>query len=184
MRATARGLLTYLDKELDWVLIPSKRETIKRLWNRQSTSLTEEIWKAYYASSVRDGVDKLTRKGQVEVRETKEGTEVRITEKGKTERLKYRLGDLVLGNSGVWDGKWRLVFFDVGEMERGRRDMFRRWIKRLGLKQMQKSVFITPWECEKEVKFLREVAGVPHGVKMVLAEKIDNELDLKEWFDL
>ena len=33
-------------------------------------------------------------------------------------------------------------------------------------------------------KVLREIVRVPHGVKLVTAEKIENDENLREWFDL
>ena len=49
---------------------------------------------------------------------------------------------------------------------------------------MQKSVWVYPYPLEKEIKFLREILDVPHGVKLVTAEKIENDEDLRNWFDL
>lgn len=183
-RATVKAILNILDNETDWMLIPSRRETIRKLLAHKPLYFGEEYARQYYNSSIRDGVDKLLRKGKVEVRETKAGTEVRITTKGKTEIIKYRLEELNLIKPPQWDGKWRLVIFDVGESERYKRDELRRWLIKLGLKLMQKSVWIYPYPLEEQIKFLREILATPHAVKLVTAEKIDNDHDLREWFDL
>ena len=77
-----------------------------------------------------------------------------------------------------------MVFFDVDELNKSRRDGLSRWLKKLGLRRMQRSVYVYPYPLEKEISFLREVLGVPHGVKLVTAEKIENDEDLREIFDL
>ncbi len=184
LRVTVRAVLSFLDKKLDWVLIPSKSETVRRLKRSINVSFWDEYWREYYASSIRDGVEKLLRGGRVEVREAERGIEVRITENGKTELIIKRLKELGISKPEKWDGKWRMVFFDVEELERARRDLFRRWLVRLGLRRMQKSVWVYPYSLEKEIKFLREIVRVPHGVKLVTAEKIENDENLREWFDL
>ncbi|MEK7163689.1 MAG: hypothetical protein AAB768_00930 [Patescibacteria group bacterium] len=184
VRATLNAILNILMNDTNWMFLPSKRETIRRLKSYQPLFFEQEYWKEYLASSVKDGVDKLLRKGKVEIRETNSGIEVKITNRGKLEVLKYRLSELVLQKPAQWDGKWRLVIFDVDETARNKRDELRRWLVRLGLKLMQKSVWIYPYPLEEQIKFLREILETPHAVKLVLAEKIDNDHDLREWFDL
>ena len=179
-----KAILTTLDKNLDWILVPSKSESYRRLKMGPRTNFWDEFWKEYYASSVRDSVEKLLRKGKVEVREIDGATEVRITDKGRNEVIKMKIEELGILRLPVWDGKWRMVFFDVDESNKIKRDQLRKWLLKLGLKRMQKSVFVHPFPLEKEIKFLREVLGVPHGVKLVTAEMIENDHDLREMFDL
>ncbi len=174
------AILNFLDKKMDWTQVLSKAESYRRL--KESVNIS--FWDEYYKSSVKNGVDKLLRKGLVEVRETEGGIMVKITDKGKTSVVKRKLEEVGIAKPAKWDSKWRMVFFDVEEPERGKRDLFRRWLVRLGLRRMQKSVWVHPYPIDREIKFLREVVGVPHGVKLVTAEKIENDENLREWFDL
>ena len=128
-------------------------------------------------------VGRLARNGWVEKKETPEGTKVIITDKGKKQVLLFQLEEL-RPKKEKWDGKWRIVFFDVEEEKRKKRDDLRRYLKKLGLWQMQKSVWVCPYDCEKEIKYLREVLGVPHEVKLGLLERLENERELKEIFGL
>jgi len=184
LRAGVKAILTTLDKNLDWVMVPSKSESYRRLRMGPRTNFWDEFWKEYYASSVRDGVEKLQRKGKVEVREVGSVTEVRITDKGKREVIKMKIEELGIQRLPSWDGKWRMVFFDVDEWNKTKRDQLRKWLLKLGLKRIQRSVFVYPYPLDREIKFLREVLGVPHGVKLVTAEEIENDEDLREIFDL
>lgn len=184
LRVGVITILKMLDKYADWLVVPSKYESYRRLRQGFNFDVEDEFWKEYYASSVKDGVERLLRKGRVEKREVDGKTEVRITDKGKTEIIRGSLDELGITKPSTWDGKWRMVFFDVDELNKSRRDGLSRWLKKLGLRRMQRSVYVYPYPLEKEISFLREVLGVPHGVKLVTAEKIENDEDLREIFDL
>lgn len=43
----------------------------------------------------------------------------------------------------AWDGKWRIVVFDIPEQKRGIRDLFRRRLRDWDFKPWQKSVWVT-----------------------------------------
>lgn len=45
-----------------------------------------------------------------------------------------------------WDGKWRLVIFDIGEEIRILRDSLRDKLKELGFGMLQKSIYISPYD--------------------------------------
>ncbi len=141
-------------------------------------------WENYYPSSVGRQITKLWRKGWVEVKETKDGQVVTITDKGKTEILKYNIENLSIPRQELWDGKWRMVFFDIATGYDLARHTFQKKLKALGFFQMQKSVYIYPYPCEKEVKFLREIFNIPHSVKLAKVERLENDLDLRKFFRL
>lgn len=57
----------------------------------------------------------------------------------------------------IWDEKWRIVIFDIEEETRWRRDKFRSTLKELGFGQLQKSVWISPYDFLGDLKeFLEE----------------------------
>ena len=142
-------------------------------------------WDDYFPSVVVRVAERLQREGDVQIKETPEGTKVAITEKGRRRVLMFKLRELGRKDEmEKWDGRWRMIFFDVAEVDRGKRDGLRKYLKQLGLKQMQESVWVTPWEVRDEVKYLREILGVPHAVKWGILVEIENEKDLKEWFEL
>ena len=72
--------------------------------------------------------------------------------------------------------------FDISEIDKNKRDRLRVYLKKLGLKQMQESVWVGPYDVGDEVRYLREVLEVPHGVKLGLLKEVENERELKEWF--
>ncbi len=140
-------------------------------------------WEKCFPSEIERIVGRLARHGWVEKREMAEGTKVIITEAGRKQILLFQLEEL-RPKTGKWDGKWRMVFFDVEEEKKRKRDGLRRYLKRLGFWQMQKSVWVYPFDCDKEVKYLREVLNVPHEVKLGVLEKVENDRELREIFGL
>ena len=137
----------------------------------------------YFPSQIRQTTDRLERKGWVEKEQTREGVKIIITEKGRKEILRYELEKFV-PKSEKWDGKWRVVFFDVAEIDRKKRNKLRVVLKNLGLVEFQESVYVGPFDCEKEIKYTREVLDIPHGVKLGILEKIENDDDLRKIFKI
>lgn len=83
-----------------------------------------------------------------------------------------------------WNGKWFLVFFDVPEIQRNKRDYLRKFLKRLGFYQYQKSVYLFPYECEKEVELIKKIVEGAKYMKYIIAEKIEDENSAKKYFAL
>jgi len=83
-----------------------------------------------------------------------------------------------------WNGKWFIVFFDVPEIQRNKRDLLRRFLKRLGFYPYQQSVYIFPYECEEEVKLIRKIIEAAKYIRYVVAEKIEGEEEVKRFFNL
>jgi CRISPR-associated endonuclease Cas2 len=83
-----------------------------------------------------------------------------------------------------WDGKWRMVIFDIPERIRSGRNALRTKLKQIGFYELQKSVFIFPHECEKEIKIIVNFFRMDKYVKYVVAEYIDNNNQIKKIFNL
>ena len=83
-----------------------------------------------------------------------------------------------------WNGKWFLVFFDVPETQRNKRDFLRRYLIKLGFYQYQKSVYLFPYECEREVELIKRIVEGAKYMKYIIAEKIEDETKAKEYFKL
>ena len=80
---------------------------------------------------------------------------IHVLDKGKSEILTYSLREILKRKykSQKWRNGWYMVIFDVPENERVKRDYMRRFLLSIGFKQYQKSVYIFPFECIKEIKW-------------------------------
>lgn len=101
-----------------------------------------------------------------------------ITEKG---RLK------ILGlNQKVkdWDGKWRIVIFDIPEKKRDLRNFFRAKLQDLGYRFLQESVWICPYNIADKVEDLIELCQVGRYIHYLVVEELDNHNILMKLFNL
>jgi len=129
-------------------------------------------------------INNLYRSKVVDKREKADGTiEILLTEKGKKKVLSYKFQEMKITDKD-WDGKWRLVIFDIPEKLKRGRDALREKLLDFGFHELQKSVFILPYRCSNEVEFIIEFFDLKKYVRFGLLESIDNELHLKSIFNL
>lgn len=74
-----------------------------------------------------------------------------------------------------WDGKWRVVIWDVPEKRRIARDLLRYKLKMLGFKQVQKSVWASKKDCTKILRKFIKQAGIEDWVMVI--ESLNLEVD-------
>jgi DNA-binding transcriptional regulator PaaX len=107
-----------------------------------------------------------------------------LSENGKKRALTYQTRTMRITTPKVWDGKWRVVIFDIPEDERDARDSLREHLNRLGFYKLQQSVAIHPFDCRDEIDFVIELHAVRKYVRCMIVEQIDNERDIKRFFKL
>ena len=106
-----------------------------------------------------------------------------LSSKGKEVALRYDLEQMVIAKN-KWDKKWRVVMFDVPEKLKKIRETLRYQLKKLGFLELQRSVFVLPYECGNEIEYIIEFYNIRKYVRMLIVDKIDNEIDLKRKFSL
>ena len=97
--------------------------------------------------------------------------------------LKFKLDEMIIKKPKRWDGKWRVVIFDIPEKFRLGRDYLRNKLKELGFYQMQKSAWVHPYPCGDEVDFIKELYEVRPFVRVITADSIDIKHDLVKYFN-
>lgn len=99
--------------------------------------------------------------------ETKDG--IIITKKG-IEKM-FDVAVKMKGKKRRGDGKWEMVAFDIPEKKRGARNDLRFYLKILGYKQLQQSVWISPYEVLRETQHLVKKYNLEDNVKIFIIEK-------------
>lgn len=109
------------------------------------------------------------------VKKTTEGDEVfyEITDKGEKAVDKYLKP---LSQTGKWDGKWRLVMFDIPESRRDVRDRLRRALTNLGLGILQASVWISPKNIRDDISEIAQKLDIGNSLKFFEVSR-NNNLD-------
>jgi hypothetical protein len=108
-----------------------------------------------------------------------------LTEKGRGILLKFEIDDIKLPDFSLqnWDGNWRVLIFDVPEISRAARDILRSKIQELGFYTLQKSVYVTPRPCEKEIIGLARMLKISGGVHVLEVKKLGrNETRIRRFF--
>lgn len=111
--------------------------------------------KTYRKSSFSSNVSHLQRTGYIEKVKIKGEPYLRLTSVGKDSL--YRDFPLLSFQKKSWDGKWRVVIFDIEEKNRKYRDVLRIKLRELGFGMVQESVWISPHDFIHDLReFLEE----------------------------
>ena len=144
--------------------------------------------KRYSRKQISDSFAYLKKKQLIKiVKESNGKITIRLTNNGKKRLAAYSLDTLTIKKPEKWDGKWRVLMFDIPAHPKPynyARDALRNKIKRLGFYQIQKSVWVYPYECEDELLFVAEMFKVQRYVEILTADRILHEDILKKKFAL
>lgn len=101
-----------------------------------------------------------------------------LTEKGQRKTISFEVDNMMIKKPISWDGKWRMVVFDIPEDKREARIALHKKLINLGFYNLQKSIFIHPFNCLDEVEFLVELFQIRPYVRYVEISKITNDAEL------
>lgn len=155
-----------------------------RRYFRILNALHEE-WSAIDARALKQSARSLYTSKLVDARTDRDGRWVLVlSDKGKRAALAYRIDEMRIPAPKYWDGKWRMVLFDIPESTKKIREALRTHLKCMGFLELQKSIFIHPFECRNEIEYVVEFYNIRKHVRFVLAESIDNGLNVQQHFGL
>lgn len=121
----------------------------------------------------------------IDWKEKEDGSiEVVLTEGGKEWALKFNFEEMSIKRPATWDGKWRVVLYDIPEKRKAIREAMRKKLKELGFYELQKSVFVFPFPCKNEIDFIIEFFDARNFVHYGEISNLSNESKLKLYFDL
>lgn len=83
-----------------------------------------------------------------------------------------------------WDGRWRMVVFDIPEKYRKTRLRLRMMLRALGFVQLQASVWVYPHDCEEVITLIKTELRAGSNVLYAIVEKIELDQKLRAHFKL
>lgn len=83
-----------------------------------------------------------------------------------------------------WDGKWRVITFDIPEELRLSRNAIRSVLKRAGFVQLQRSTWVFPHECEELSRLIKQDSRLSRHVLYGVLERIEDDARLRRLFSL
>lgn len=104
---------------------------------------------------------------------------------GKGEAELRRIGGYGQRNiHSKWDGKWRVLIFDIPNHKRGLRDRLRQSLKSNGFERLQDSVWVYPHNCEDFVALLKSDLRIGKEMQYLVVDSIENDTSLRRIFGL
>lgn len=146
---------------------------------------TSKEWDKINKGSLERAVSSLYKSKLVSTKDNHDGTlALNLSKEGRSLALRYDIENMGVNVPLEWDGKWRIVMFDVPETLKYIRDTLRMHFKNMEFYEFQKSVFVHPYPCAKEMEYLMEFYDVRKFVRFIVATEIDNAQELKRHFHL
>jgi CRISPR-associated endonuclease Cas2 len=107
-----------------------------------------------------------------------------LTKKGEKSARANAPLTISVKHQNQWDGKWRIVMFDVPIHMNKIRDGFRKRLRMLGFHELQKSVFVHAYPCTDAITELAHFFDVEENVCIITAVEVSNSESLKKLFRL
>lgn len=141
--------------------------------------------KKYKKKNIYNAFYRLQKEGCLNVEKKNYKVYINLTEKGKKKAGRFQIDSLKINKSKKWDGKWRIVIFDIAQLQKLQRNAFREKLKKLGFYPLQKSVLVCPYECKDEIELLRDFFGLSQKeIRFIVAEEIEGDAFLRRIFKL
>jgi DNA-binding transcriptional regulator PaaX len=146
---------------------------------------TKSEWDKINYLALRRSIASLYKSKLIKEKENSDGSLTMVlTDKGKQKAITFNIDNMEIKKPNKWDKKWRLLIFDIPEKKRYARDALREVLKRIGFYELQRSVFIFPYQCQSELDFVIEFFNVRPYVRVAIVVDLDNELHLREVFNI
>ena len=122
----------------------------------------------------------LIKRGLIEFYDDK----LRITEKGKFYLDREEMYSEIKNRNRKWDGKWRVLAFDIPEKRRFVRNQIRKALISIGFMRLQDSVWIYPYNCEDFITLLKADFKIGKDVLYMVVEELEYDKLVKDHFSL
>lgn len=134
--------------------------------------------------AVNTAFSRLLQKGMVILEKNDRGKFVKLTEKGKRQLRIWGEYKYLVKKPKKWDGKWRVIIFDIKINRNYIRNKLRKTLKHIGFIQLQRSVWVYPYDCEDFVILMKADFKIGKDVLYMIVDKIENDKHIKSCFGL
>lgn len=129
---------------------------------------------------IRRSCEKFVRAGLL----TKNDVGFTLTKKGEATLRLLEIRGFQAHKPRRWDGKWRMLIFDIPEYRRGLREKIRRTLRTIGFVHLQDSVWVYPYDCEDLVALLKADFRIGKDILYVIVDALEGDFRLKRHFKL
>ena len=141
--------------------------------------------KRYKSQSVYKTLKRMEKQNIIKIiKETDNKTIISITKNGKKKIIEYNIDNMEIKRPAKWDGKWRIISFDIPEKRKIAREALRMKLKDFNFYHLQKSLFAYPFPCKDEIDFVSEIFKIQKNITYFETSCISDELTMKKYFNL
>ena len=134
--------------------------------------------------STKKALNSLERQELIRYKKTDKERMILITEEGRLYLSKLKIKSMRLPSASKWDGVWRMITFDIPEDAGINRRRFTSALNLLGMFKLEKSVYLYPHECKKQIIEVAKLYFVEKYIRYVVASFVDRDAKAKSFFKL
>lgn len=108
-----------------------------------------------------------------------------LTDLGTRKIERVLMKEYVIPPPVLWDGRWRILMFDIKERRRRVRSQLRKLLDGAGFVRLQDSVWVHPYPCDEFVQLVRaHLASGVGELRLITADALESDKPLREHFRL
>jgi CRISPR-associated endonuclease Cas2 len=130
--------------------------------------------------SINRSRERLVKQGLLEYRDKK----LRLTPKGEAVLRRLELSDYQIQRPKRWDGRWRVLIFDIPEKRKSLREKVRHTLISIGFIRAQDSVWIYPYDSEDLITLLKADFKIGKDLLYLVVEQMEYDTTYKKYFGL
>lgn len=112
----------------------------------------------------------------------RKGRFLELTAHGEKKLREWERRNYQLPHPTLWDGKWRILIFDIPERKKRLRDRVRETLRAVGFVQLQQSVWVYPFDCEDFITLLKADFKIGKDLLYLIVEGLENDRHLRTLF--
>lgn len=143
-----------------------------------------EPWRRFNIPYLKRTLHRLEKQKLVTISQENGVGVVEITDSGRHKILRFSLDTIEIKAPRSWDNTWRLVSYDIPDALRDLRKQIMEYLKAWGFYQLQESVYLHAYPCEKEVEFLREYLQAGKYIRIFVVKSIEYDQPFRDFFGL
>ena len=109
---------------------------------------------------------------------------ISLTPKGQARLDLLEIINWKMNKPKKWDGRWRLLIFDIPEKRKPLREKVRNTLFDIGFQRLQDSVWIYPYDCEDLINLLKADFRVGKDLIYLIVDSIENDKSFRKSFSL
>jgi len=129
---------------------------------------------------VKTVASRLSRKGLLKF----EDSHYSLTHAGEKLWNDWQLSEYKIKQPKKWDGKWRVLIYDIPENKKKAREKVREILKAAGFVKLQDSIWVYPHDCEDVIGIMKNELEIGKHLLYMIVDQIEDDRFLRMDFDL